>query len=72
MALAVNGCTPLIDTVVEPGVTAIDSNVAVITATVNAPLLPPKLAVIAEEPLLTPVTTPLVGTTVATLVSAVV
>ena len=72
MALALNGCTPLIDTVVEPGVTAIDRNVAVVTATVDAALLPPKLAVIAEEPLLTPITAPLVWTTVATTVAAVV
>ena len=52
-------------TVADPGVIAIDTSEAVVTDTVAALLLPPKLAVIADQPELTPVTIPLAGVTVA-------
>ena len=48
------------------GVTAIELKVAVVTVKVPKPDLAPKVAVIAADPLDTPVATPVVDRTVAT------
>jgi hypothetical protein len=62
----------LTGTVADPGLIAIDTRVAVVTVTAVAALLPLKVAVIVEVPALTPVTTPLVGATVAIAAVALV
>jgi hypothetical protein len=48
------------------GVTAIDTNVAVVTVNAAVAVLPPKVAVMSDVPLATPMARPVVGATVAT------
>jgi hypothetical protein len=66
VAVATNCWVPVIATEAVAGVTAIDVNVAAVTVSVAVAVWPPKVAVMTDVPLATPVATPDVLLTVAT------
>ena len=64
--MALRACDPPTCKAAVRGMIAIVDNVAALTTNPAVPDLPPKLTVINDEPLATPVATPVVCTTVPT------